>query len=49
MSEWVPIRDSILEALKLEDVGKGLKNRFTAWFSTEGVDFVQAFVDEIKD
>lgn len=49
MSEWVPIRDSILEALKLEDVGKGLKNRFTAWFSTEGLEFAQAFVDKIKE
>lgn len=46
---WVEIRDSILEALKLEEVGKGLKNKFVGWVATEGIDFAQAFVDEIKD
>lgn len=49
MSKWVDIRDSALEALKLEEVGKGLKNRFVGWVGKEGVDFAQAFVDEIKD
>lgn len=48
-SKWVEIRDSVLEALKLEDTGKGLKNRFVGWFANEGVEFAQAFVDEIKD
>ena len=48
MSKWTDIRDSVLEALKLEDVGKGLKDRFTVWFGDEGVEFAQAFVDEIK-
>ena len=48
-SKWVPIRDSILEALKLEEVGKGLKNRVVGWMGREGVEFAQAFVDEIKD
>lgn len=48
-SKWVPIRDSVLEALKLEDVGNGIKNRFVGWVGREGVDFAQAFVDEIKD
>lgn len=28
MSKWVEIRDSVLEALKLEEVGKGLKDKF---------------------
>jgi hypothetical protein len=49
MSKWVDIRNSALEALKLEDVGKGLKNRFVGWVGEEGVEFAQAFVDEIKD
>lgn len=48
-SKWVEIRDSVLEALKLEEVGKGLKDRFVGWVGNEGVDFAQAFVDEIKD
>lgn len=46
---WVEIRNSVLEALKLEEVGKGVKNRFVGWVGNEGVDFAQAFVDEIKD
>lgn len=49
MSKWVEIRDSVLEALKLEEVGKGLKDKFVGWVSTEGVEFAQALVDEIKD
>lgn len=49
MSKWVDIRDSVLEALKLEEVGKGLKNRVVGWVGEEGVEFVQGFVDEIKD
>lgn len=48
-SKWVEIRDSVLEALKLEEVGKGLKDKFVGWVATEGIDFAQAFVDEIKD
>jgi hypothetical protein len=48
-SKWVEIRNSVLEALKLEEVGKGVKNRFVGWGGNEGVDFAQAFVDEIKD
>lgn len=48
MSKWTDIRDSVLEALKLEDMGKGLKDRFTLWMTNEGVEFAQAFVDEIK-
>lgn len=48
-SKWVDIRDSVLDALKLEEVGKGLKNKFVGWVGNEGVDFAQAFVDEIKD
>jgi hypothetical protein len=45
---WVEVRDSVLEALKLEEVGKGLKDRFVGWVGTEGIEFAQALVDEIK-
>ena len=48
-SKWVPIRDSILEALKLEDVGKELKNNFVGWVGEEGIEFAQAFADKIKE
>lgn len=49
MSKWVEIRDSVLKALKMEEVGKGLKNRFVGWVGSEGIEFAQDFVDEIKD
>lgn len=49
MSEWVKIRDSIVEALKLEDVGKSLKKDFVGWLGQEGVEFAQKFVDKIID
>lgn len=48
MSKWTDIRDSVLEALQLEEVGKGLKNKFVGWIGEEGVEFAQAFADEIK-
>lgn len=49
MSEWVKIRDSIEETLKLEDVGKSLKKDFVGWLGQEGVEFAQKFVDKIID
>jgi hypothetical protein len=49
MSEWVKIRDSVLEALQLEDVGKELKGKFVGWLGDQGLDFAQAFVDKILD
>ena len=49
MSKWVEIRDSVLEALKLEEVGKGLKNKVVGWIGSEGVEFAQALADEIKE
>ena len=48
-SKWVEIRNSVLEALKLEEVGKGLKDKFVGWVSSEGIEFAQDLVDEIKD
>ncbi len=47
MSKWVEIRDSIVEALKVEEVGKDLKDRFVEWLEMEGVAFIQAFADSI--
>ena len=31
MSKWTEIRDSIVEALKVEEVGQDLKTRFVDW------------------
>ena len=49
MSKWTEIRDSIVEALKVEEVGKGLKSDFVNWLGSEGVEFAQKFVDSIID
>jgi len=47
MSKWTEIRDSLVNAMKIEDMGKNLKNDFVTWLSGEGLDFAQGFVDEI--
>ena len=47
MSDWVKFRDSLVEALKIEEVGKDLKNSFVTWLESEGVEFAQKFVDKI--
>ena len=46
-SKWVEVRDSLVEALKIEEVGKDLKNNFVTWLESEGVEFAQKFVDKI--
>ena len=47
MSKWVEVRDSLVEALKIEEVSKDLKNSFVTWLESEGVEFAQKFVDKI--
>lgn len=47
MSDWVKIRDSLVEALKVEGVGKDLKNSFVTWLESEGVPSAQQLVDKI--
>lgn len=44
---WVDVRDSLVEAMKLEDIGKNLKADFVNWLSGEGLDFAQEVVDQI--
>jgi hypothetical protein len=48
-SRWVEIRDSIVEALKVEEIGKDLKSRFVGWLTTEGIGFIQPIADAIID
>ncbi|WP_028130298.1 hypothetical protein [Selenomonas sp. AE3005] len=48
-SKWVPIRDSIVEALQVEQIGKDLKDRFVTWVEDEGIAFIQKFADGIID
>lgn len=47
MSDWVKIRDSIEDALKIEEVGATLKARFVGWLGDEGIDFVQSLADAV--
>ena len=47
MSKWTEIRDSLVNAMKIEDMGKNLKNDFVTWLSGEGLDFAQDVVDKI--
>lgn len=37
MSKWTDVRDSIVEALKVEEVGNNLKQNFIGWLEDEGV------------
>ena len=46
-SKWVEIGDSVVEALKVKEVGKSMKADFVTWLGTEGIEFAQAFVDEV--
>jgi hypothetical protein len=48
-SRWVEIRDSIVEALKVEEIGKDFKSRFVGWLTTEGLGFIQPIADAIID
>ena len=48
-SKWVQVRDSLVEAMQVEEVGKELKDRFVGWAETEGIDFIQTFVDGVID
>ena len=47
-SKWVEIRDSIVDALKVEEIGTTVKDRFVGWVEDEGVDFIQTFADSIS-
>ena len=49
MSDWTKIRDSIEDAIKLDAVGKTMKNDFVCWLGNEGIEFAQKFVDRIID
>ena len=49
MSDWTKIRDSIEDAIKLDAVGKTMKNDFVGWLGNEGIEFAQKFVDRIID
>jgi len=47
MSKWVEIRDSLLGAMQVKDVGNKVKEDFISWLTTEGIEFAQSFADEV--
>lgn len=47
MSKWTEARDSLVEAMKLEDIGKNLKADFVTWLSGEGLDFAQEVINQV--
>ncbi len=49
MSKWTEVRDSIVEALQVEEVGQDLKTRFVDWLGDEGIAFIQPIADAIVD
>jgi len=48
-SAWVQVRDSLVEAMQVEEVGKELKDRFVDWAETEGIEFIETFANGVVD
>ena len=47
MSKWTEIRDTAVEALNAEGVGKDIKDKFIDWLVKEGMAFLQAVADKV--
>lgn len=47
MSKWTEVRDSVVEALQVDAVGKNLKSEFVTWLTKEGIEFLQAAADRV--
>lgn len=47
MSKWTEIRDTAVEALNAEGVGKDIKDKFVDWLVKEGMAFLQAVADKV--
>lgn len=46
---WVEVRDSVLEALSLDEVGKTLKGNLNNWLVDEGLDIISKTADKVVD
>lgn len=46
---WVEVRDSVLEALSLDEVGKTLKGNLNNWLVSEGMDVISVAADKVID
>jgi hypothetical protein len=47
MSKWTDIRDTVVEALQVDAVGKNLKDNFITWLTQEGIVLLEAAADRI--
>ena len=47
MSKWTEIRDTAVEALNTEGVGKDIKDKFIDWLVKEGMAFLRAVADKV--
>ena len=47
MSKWTEIRDTVVDALKVEEVGKNLKGNFIDWLTKEGIALLEAAADRV--
>ena len=47
MSKWTDIRDTVVEALQVDAVGKNLKDNFITWLTQEGIALVEAVANRI--
>lgn len=49
MSKWTEIRDSVVDALQVETVGKNMKDEFIGWLAKEGINFLRALAERIAE
>lgn len=49
MSEWVKFRDTAVEALGLDEVGKTMKGNLNNWLVSEGMDVISVAADKVID
>ncbi len=47
MSKWTEIRDTVVDTLKVDEVGKNLKNNFIDWLTKEGIALLEAAADRV--
>ena len=47
MSKWTDVRDAVVDALKVDEVGKNLKGNFIDWLTKEGIALLEAAADRV--
>lgn len=49
MSKWPEIRDTAVEALGLDEVGKTMKGNLNNWLVSEGMDVISVAANKVVD